>query len=239
MIRVLIADDEAPARAKLRRLVHQERDARVVGEAASGAEALEKLRSGGVDLALLDVEMPDLPGLRVADGLRGDGAPVVVFVTAHESYAVQAFAVRAFDYLLKPVAPARLRDTFARVRKRLVEARTAQGSPQPVPYVRRLLLQQADREILISTAEIDWIEADRNYVHIHTREAVFQHRATLQQLADALDPAEFLRVNRSAIVRLDAVKEISPWAHGDSTITLKNGGVVVWSRRYRAGSSLG
>ena len=243
-VRVLIADDEAPARAKLRRLLAAESDVAVVGESANGAEAAEAIGALHPDLVLLDIQMPGVDGFGTIDRVGLDAMPYTVFVTAYDEHAVRAFEVNALDYLLKPVAPSRLRVAMGRVRAALDRgawheqpermARAMEAVEAREPYLRRVLVQADNRALLLPVERIDRAVADRNYVHLHVAGGRFQLRTTISGLADRLDPAHFLRVNRAEVVRLDAIKELHPWFHGDYKIVLTDGTTVMWSRRFRA-----
>ena len=246
MIRVLIADDEAPARRKLRVLLSRERDVEVVTEAADGGQAVAAIREYRPDVVFLDIQMPQLDGFGVIGEIGVDQMPAVVFVTAFDEHAVKAFEVQAVDYLLKPFAPKRLELLVERLRRGVL---ARQGSPAdlatriegllaaiapPPQYLRQLLLERdAGRQIVVAIAEIDLIRADANYLHFVTRQGEFRRRGTLAELESRLDPGMFVRLNRSEIVRLEAIRELQPWFHGDARVVLHTGEVCQWSRRYR------
>lgn len=243
-IRALVVDDEAPARRKLVRLLGQAPDVELVGEAANGPEAVRAVRDHRPDVVFLDVRMPGLDGIDVVREIGPGAVPCVVFVTAFDDHAVQAFEVQALDYLLKPVAPSRFHAALARVREaldggrtgdlaaRLERALAAVRAPAS-PWLERLLVPQDDRQVLVAVDHIDHIEAAGNYVQLHTADGRFLLRATIGALAARLDPSRFVRISRSDVVRLDAVRELVPWFHGDQRVVLKDGTKLMWSRRYR------
>ncbi|HEX9736575.1 MAG TPA: LytTR family DNA-binding domain-containing protein [Thermoanaerobaculia bacterium] len=245
MIRALIADDEAPARAKVRKLLASADDVEVVGEAADGAEAVAAIRLLAPDVVFLDVRMPRLDGFGVVAEIGVEAMPLVVFVTAYDEHALKAFEVHALDYLLKPFAASRFGRVLERVRRQLAGAAPADlarrlelalAAVEPAPrYLRRLTARlDEDREVILPVERIDLIRAHGNYVRLHTADGEYVRRATLSALAGRLDPEHFLRVNRSEIVRLDAVAELQPWFHGDYRVIMKSGRTLTWSRRYRA-----
>jgi two-component system, LytTR family, response regulator len=244
VIRTLVVDDEAPARRKLVRLLGQADDFEVVGEAANGSEAVVAIREQRPDVVFLDVRMPALDGFGVVREVGPGAVPCLVFVTAFDDHAVQAFEVEALDYLLKPVAPSRFQAALARIRDELARGRTADlaerleralaGAGAPGPrWLERLLVPQDERQVLLPVERIDRIEAAGNYVQLHTAGGRYLLRAAIGALAARLDPARFVRVSRSDIVRLDAVRELVPWFHGDQQVVLQDGTKLMWSRRYR------
>jgi two-component system LytT family response regulator len=245
-VRALIVDDEAPARERLRRMLGAEPDVRVVGEADDGTRAVDAIRAIESDIVFLDIQMPGRDGFGVIDEVGPDVMPHVVFITAYDEHALRAFEVRAVDYLLKPISPDRLREAIDRVRERLHDSAVAHTEARgaalhelvealaPRTYMHRVLVHVDDRAILLPVARIDWIEADRNYVWLHTGGKALPLRQPISAIAERLDPQLFLRINRSVIVRLDAVQEMHPWSHGDYRVVLTDGSSTVWSRRYRA-----
>jgi two-component system LytT family response regulator len=242
-MRTLIVDDEAPARAKLRRLLAAESHVEIVGEAGNGEEAIARIEQLHPDVVFLDVQMPRLDGFGVIERIGVDAMPYVVFVTAYDEHALRAFEVQALDYLLKPFSPDRLQAVVSRVHRELARDRPADVGARlatllqttvPQQYLQRILVQRDERAVLVPVHEIDRLEAKRNDVHLHTAETVHVIRGTLAELAARLDPATFLRINRSSIVRLDAIKELQPWFHGDYRVILRDGTELMWSRRYRA-----
>jgi two-component system, LytTR family, response regulator len=250
-LRVLIVDDEAPARRKLARLLGAMPEVEVVGEAESGTEAVERIGALAPDLVLLDVQMPGLDGFGVVRAVGVARVESVVFVTAYDEHALRAFEVRALDYLLKPVSPARLRDAVERAleRRRLALADAeahgreaaaraerlaeAVGGP-PERHLRHLLVHDARGAQLLPVEAIDLARAERNYVTLRGPRGAFRVRGTIGELAERLDPSRFLRANRSDVVRLEAIAEMQPWAHGDYRIVLRDGTALLWSRRFRA-----
>jgi two-component system LytT family response regulator len=222
-LRTLIVDDEPLARRRLARLLKDEPDVRVVGECGDGASALAALARLEPDLVLLDVRLPDMDGLAVADALPPARRPAVVFVTAYDRFAVAAFERDAVDYLVKPVDGRRLRSAVARVRGRRGPGRPAE----------RLLVTARGRGVFVRTADIEWIEAAGNAVRLHVRAAVHRVRGPLTRLLERLDGDRFRRVGRSSVVNLDHVREIQPWFHGDGIVVLASGRRVRLSRRYR------
>jgi two-component system LytT family response regulator len=238
-LRALIVDDERLAREKLRRLLEAEPDVEIVGECASGAEAVEALQRDAPDLVFLDIQMPGLSGFDVLREVGPAGVPHVVFVTAHDEFAVKAFDVQALDYLLKPFDAPRFRAALGRVRKRsageLQEKMAAllEQLAARTPYAERLLVKGAGRMSFVRVDEIDWIEAADNYVRLHTGREEHLLRETMNGIELRLDPQRFIRVHRSATVNIDAVKEVQPLFHGDHEVLLRTGASVGVGRNYR------
>ena len=241
-LRVLIVDDEAPARRRLARLLASVPDVALAGEAEGGHEAVERIRALAPDLVLLDVQMPGLDGFGVVDAIGPSAMPAVVFVTAYDAHALRAFEVRALDYLLKPVAPDRLREAVDRARPHTAVRQAAERADVPStksedasgPPLRHLLVHDARGAQLLPIEDVELARAERNYVTLHTARGAFRVRGTIGALAARLDASRFLRVNRSDVVRLDAIRELQPWSHGDYRIVLRDGTALLWSRRFRA-----
>jgi two-component system LytT family response regulator len=248
MIRTLIVDDEPLAREGLRTRLAVERDIEVVGEAHDGLAAVDAIGRLLPDVVFLDIQMPGIDGLEVVARAGRTHLPAVVFVTAFDRYALDAFAVHALDYLLKPVTRERLTRALERVRHQiereelaerggakvaaLLDARESAAAPGPV---RRWAVKQGDRWVLLKVDEVDWIEAAANYVRLHSRGAAYLMRGTLSGIERTLDPNRFVRIHRSTIVNVDRVKEIKPEWHGDFTVLLSAGNLLRMSRNFRAG----
>ena len=249
-LRVLVVDDEAPARRKILRLLRSESPAavQVVAEADSGESAIAAIHKHRPDLVFLDVQMPGQSGFDVVRAITSDNVacakgalPQIVFVTAHDQYALRAFEVHAFDYLLKPVAEDRFRDALSRARAHheqstngvaaRLQALLEQMQP-PRSFSDRLLIREDSRAHFVSVRDISWIEADRNYVFIHASGKKHALRATLDSIEETLDPKIFVRINRGSLVRLDAIRELQPWFHGEYKVILRDGSELRWSRRY-------
>lgn len=222
-LKALIVDDEAPARRKLARMLLDAGGIEVAAEAADGTAALRALATLRPDLAFLDIEMPGLSGTEVAQA--APPGTQVIFVTAHARFAPRAFELRACDYILKPYDPARLLSVLAHARERLASA------PQRPPQ--RLEVDLGDRTVFVSLDALDWVQAARNYVELHSRSKTWLTRATLESFLDRLDQDRFVRVNRSVIIRKDAVAEIATHSHGDCRVRLLDGTEHVWTRRFR------
>jgi two-component system LytT family response regulator len=241
VIRVAIVDDEAPARAKLRGLLTHETDVEIVGEAADGVESVELIVREQPDLVFLDIQMPRLSGFGVIEEIGAEHMPAVIFVTAYDQHAVKAFEVHAVDYLLKPFAPTRLGRALDGYRRRPARGTTSRlgkllaDQPASATALSRVLVHSGpNRQILLTMTDVDVIRAHGNDVEIVVGRAAYRRRGTLSAMESRLDPEVFLRINRSEIVRIDAVAEIQPWFHGDAKMILSNGEILSWSRRYRA-----
>ena len=224
-LRLLVVDDEPPARARLRRLLSAMDGVRVVGEAADGLQALALAAELQPDALLLDVQMPEVGGLDVAASLP-DGGPAVVFVTAHEAYALQAFEAAAVDYLMKPVDPARLAKAVARLRLRRL--------PTAQPPAARLVVAERGQLQVIDRADVLWLQAADNYVEVHTTVRMHLLRRTFDGLLAALGPG-FVRIHRSRAVALGAVTGVDAAGKGDATVSLRDGSRVACSRTFRSG----
>ena len=238
--RVLIADDEAVARRRLRRLLQREPDLSVVAECADGAAALRLMVELAPDLVLLDVQMPELDGFEVLQRFPGDHWPAVIFVTAFDRYALRAFDVHAIDYLLKPFSAERFRTALARARTRLRHRAHDAGLAALVDEIRRrpafaarLAIPSRGRTVLLDTASIDWIEAADNYVTLHAGGHEHLVRETLGALERQLDPDRFTRIHRSTIVNLDRIALVEPMTHGDGIVQLRDGTRLALSRTRR------
>jgi len=242
-LRVLIVDDEPPARARVRRYLAADPEFEVVGEAGSGTEAIEAVARLEPDVVFLDVQMPGLDGFGVLAELDARGRlPHVVFVTAYDAYAVRAFEVHAVDYLLKPFSEERFARALERIKERVrgrvddVDRRLREllaGVASRPGYLERILVPDGERSVLLEVTRIDWIEAERNHVRLHVGDASYLVRGTIKALEARLDPAHFLRIHRSWIVNVGRIREIHPWSHGDQLIVLRDGTELIMSRRYR------
>lgn len=244
MIRTLIIDDVALARERLKRCLASDPEIEIVGECDNGEKAVADIRSLAPDLIFLDVQMPALDGFGVLEALSGERAPVVIFVTAHNEYAIQAFEVNALDYLLKPVDPERLNKAVERAKSRLAQLTQNENFDSRFrslieniksgsKFVKRLTIKLTGRTILLPTDEIDWIETHGNYVKVYAGRESHLIRGTMQSLETKLDPEKFVRVHRSAIVNVEKIKEIYPRSNGDQDLVLQNGQKLMLSRNYR------
>lgn len=243
-LRVVVADDEPLILADLVRLLAGVHGVTVVGQARNGLEAIDVVGATSPDALFLDVQMPALDGFGVVAELDPDTAPVVVFVTAFDQYAIRAFDAHAVDYLLKPFDPGRLLLAVERVRSRLAGnraealARTLAALPERPGaagprFLDRLAARGVGRTVLLDVAAIRWIEAADNYVRLHTAEGVHLSRRTMRDLEAGLDPARFARIHRGAIVALAEVRELRPLGDGDQELRLRDGTRLQLSRSYR------
>lgn len=224
--RVLVVDDERPARAKLVRLLADDPRFELAGEADGGTAALAVLERSDVDLVFLDIEMPGMDGFEVLRAL-GEGRDfVTVFATAHDDRALAAFAVDAVDYLLKPYDRARLSRALDKAWSLLQGADHVRRAP-------RLVLRTAEGWVQPACADIVRLSADDKHVLVRTRACTYRVREPLAALAARLDPARFVRVHRTEVVNLDALVRLEPLGHGDALLTLGDGSTVVASRTYR------
>ena len=258
-LRVLIVDDEPLARRRLEILLREQADVELTGAAADGVAARRMIAELSPDVVLLDIKMPGLTGLDLLDALAGDGAreamppqaaPIVIFVTAFDRFALDAFERAAFDYLLKPVEPARLAASLARARDSLADRAAAERvleleevlrnlrsgpAPSPAasdtPYAREIWIQERGGRASLPVAAIDWVAAERDYVRIHTATRSFLVRQSIGALAARLDPAVFLRVHRSSLVRADRIVRIRH-AAGRGAVLLSTGAEIAVSRRH-------
>jgi two-component system, LytTR family, response regulator len=244
-MRVLIVDDERPARDKLRLLLEREPGIEILGESPDGDAAVRDIEQLAPEVVFLDIRMPKRDGFSVIEAVAPERMPLVVFVTAHDEHALRAFEVHAVDYLLKPFTAKRLHDVLERIHERLASRdhrnvalqlqRAIEALESRRGSLRRLVVEaRPQREILLPIERIDLIRAQKNYVELHTAEGHFLRRGTLTELERRLDPELFVRISRSEIVRLDAVREMQPWFHGDYRVLLANGTTLTWTRRYRA-----
>lgn len=242
-LRVLVVDDEAPARRKILRLLREESSVEITGEADSGEAAIAAIKKQRPDLVFLDVQMPGLDGFQVIQALTAAKVPVprVVFITAHDRFALRAFEVHAFDYLLKPVGQERFRETLRRARTQHEKSGNGFTSrlgalleqlEREKSFPDRLLIQEDSRAIFVAAKEISWVEAERNYVLLHCGKKVHTLRSTLEALQNTLDSRLFVRINRGTMVRLDAIREMLPWFHGEYKVVLHDNTELRWSRRY-------
>lgn len=242
-VRTLIVDDEPIARRRLRALLADETDIELVGEAANGTEAVRAIANERPDLVLLDVQMPGLDGFEVLRATAGIHQPFVVFITAHDEHAIRAFEVQAVDYLLKPVIEARFREAVRRAVSRLRERprkELAQEIAQlldrvaPSPQrAARIPIKHDGRVNFVRVEDIDWVEADGDFVRLHLARETQTVRETMAQIAEKLPPERFLRIHRSLIVNTERVREVQPWFKGDYVLIMQDGTKLRSGRTYR------
>ena len=227
MIRVLVADDQPMARERLASLLAAEADVEVAATAASGPETVDAIRRLAPDLVFLDMRMPGMDGFQVIEAIGVDRMPLTVFVTAHDEYAVRAFDVRALDYLLKPFARPRFQAALMRARKALERDRPGSASRE------RVLVKSEGRMSFVDADQIDWIEAEGNYVRIHAGDHVHVMRETMHAVLGKIGPDRFFRIHRSRIVNVNRVKELLIGGGGDYQVVLLDGQRLGLSRMYR------
>jgi two-component system LytT family response regulator len=251
---VVIADDDALARARLRRLLSAESDVRIVCECDDARTAMKAIADHRPDLVFLDIHMPDLDGMKALDALPAEAFPNIVFVTAYDQYALDAFALDAVDYLLKPFDRERLRQALVSAARRRASGTDERGSLDAMrhvfarngapsatggsPYIDRIAVRDGGRIRFIQTRDVDYFESAANYVRIHVASSVHQIREKISTLATRLDPERFARIHRSSIVNLDRVKEMQPAYSGDAILILTGGQRVRLSRGYRGAIDL-
>ena len=242
-IRSLIVDDEPLARARIIELLAREPDIEIAGECANGMEAVAAIAADRPDLVFLDVQMPELNGFGVLDRLGTGPMPVIVFVTAHDSYALKAFEVHALDYLLKPFDRDRFQRTLGRARetirsrsdgqfdRRLSELLNQVGEGKR--YLSRMIVKGDGASVLVQARDIDYFESAGNYIRICIGRDRYLLRETMNALETALDPEQFVRIHRSFIVNLDRVRGFEPYFHGDYVVRLHDGRSLTLSRTFR------
>lgn len=244
MIRILIVDDEALARQRIRTLLNNRTDVAIVGECRSGAEAISALRDGQADLVFLDIQMKDMTGFEVLESLPAEVWPMVVFVTAYDQYAIKAFDFLAFDYLLKPFREER----FERALQRAITALGERQEPQPLEalldYLRQqtpgkaaseksLPLKLGNRIAFVNPADIQYIEASGYYIELYAEGKKFLLRESLAGMLDKLDPERFVRIHRSVVIHTGFLEEINNIGLGDVEVCMKDGRTFRVSKSYK------
>lgn len=242
-LRALIVDDEQLARERIKGLLAHEPDVELAGECASGREARARLEQEEFDLLFLDVQMPEVDGFEVLRGLPAARLPVVVFVTAHDRFALKAFEVRALDYLLKPFDPERFRTTLEWARERVRRDRREQLAEEVLEAVRelrpqrppteRLVVKDGSRLTFVKVEDIDFVEAAGNYVSLQCGEKSHLLRQTMAEMEAQLDPDRFVRIHRSTIVNVERIQALEPLAAGDWAVLLEGGQQLTLSRSFR------
>lgn len=243
-IRVLLVDDEVPARRRLMQFLSDEADIDVVGEAVNGLEAVSMIEGLRPDLVFLDVQMPELDGLGVAQSVGVDHMPTTVFVTAYDHYAVPAFDANAVDYLLKPFDQDRFQRGLRRARAHLSRGEDKAalhgqlrsllaGLGKQRQYPDRLLVRTGDSRQLLKTSDLNYVTAEGNYVRLHTSGGTLLMRESMRELEGRLDPEQFRRIHRSSIVNLDRIRKLLPWFGGDYLVMMADGSKLTLSRNHR------
>ena len=241
-LKVLIVDDEPLAREGLTRLVSGDADVDGVREARNGREAVLSIREQKPDLVLLDVQMPRMDGFAVVEAIGEERMPEVIFVTAHDQYAIRAFEISAVDYLLKPVTEARFRTAFDRAKRRLGapadesarQIRVALDAiASPRRYLKRLAVRYGEKTILVPVEDVDCVEAEQNYVRLHVGQSAYLLHVPMSTLESAFDPDRFVRIHRSHIVNIQRIKHLWPFSHGQYVVELTSG------RRLQSGRTYG
>ena len=242
-IRAIIVDDEPPARNKIRELLKTDPDVEIIDECSNGREAVQTIVAKSPDLMFLDIQMPELDGFGVIEAIGPDQLPAVIFVTAYDHYAVQAFEIHAVDYLLKPFDRQRFQTALDRAKTHIQPDHRKELNQQlnsilhdlrgPARQHERFVVKSGGRVFFLKNDEIDWIEAAGNYVRVHVGKEAHLLRETMNAIAKKLDPAFFIRIHRSTFVNIEKIKELQPWFHGEHVVILRDGTQLTMSRSYR------
>jgi two-component system LytT family response regulator len=228
----------------IREMLESDSGVEVVGECANGREAVEVIKSSAPDIVFLDIQMPEIGGFEVLESLDHNTHPYVIFVTAYDQYAVRAFEVHALDYLLKPFDRERFEAAWQRAKAQIKTDRTSRRDQDIIAlleelkagprYLERLVIKNGGRVFFLHVQDVHCIEAEGNYVRVYDNQKGYLLRETITSLEEQLDPKQFLRIHRSAIVKIDRIKEMQPWFHGEYRIIMENGKQLALSRNYRA-----
>lgn len=242
-IRALIVDDEPLARRRIRGLLADADDVEVIAECANGREAIDAIKEAAPDLLFLDIQMPELDGFDVLQAIGVGRVPVVIFVTAYDQFALRAFEAHALDYLLKPFDDERFEAALQRARERIRQQqggdldRRLRALLEEVHgdrgYLQRLVVPAGHRSVFIRTEEIDWIEAERNYIRLHVSGRAYLLRESLSRMESALDPNAFCRIHRSTIVNIDRIQSVESLFGGEYLLVLHDGTKLTSGRSYR------
>jgi two-component system, LytTR family, response regulator len=246
-LRAIIIDDEMLARARIRTLLREHPDITIADECANAEEAIVAIHTERPDLIFVDVQMPEMSGLEMLREIDPARLPLVVFVTAHDAHALEAFRANAVQYLVKPIDRDEFRLAMARVRQLasatdassgalnlLLDRNLLDRTTAPAQFLKRVVVKTRGRTLLLKMPSIDWFESHGNYVRVHLGRERYLLRQTMTALEEALNPQEFVRVHRTAIVNLDAIVDIATGSHGEQTITLRDGTALNLSRVYRS-----
>jgi two-component system LytT family response regulator len=248
----VIADDEEPARRRIRELLEKEQDIRILEICKNGEQAIKSVHKHQPDILFLDIQMPEIDGFDVLKKLQRERIPVTIFVTAYDQYALQAFEVHAVDYLLKPYSDERFSEALKRAKKlcemenresfhnrldKLLSTNTEESphnrNRNDSLYIDRMVLEKNGKKFFLDVHEIRWIEASGSYIYVHTEEKKYIKRMLLGNLEKQLNPRFFIRIHRSAVVHLDAIESLHHHSHGDYKVTLSGGKELKLSRNYR------
>jgi two-component system LytT family response regulator len=243
VLRTLVVDDEPLPRERSVTLVRATSGLELVGEAASGTEALDQVVALRPDLLFLDIQLPEMDGFEVVDALGGETPPAVVFITAYDEYAVRAFEVNAIDYLLKPVSPERFAAAVNRIRDRVPrpepdladrirEALSRPGQERLAAPRRRFVVRRGNTHSFVPVPDVDWIDAEGNYLRLHVGRQTHLVRATMKTLESELVAQDFVRIHRSMLVNIDRVASVTPSGEGEYLVTLRDGTRLSSSRGY-------
>jgi two-component system LytT family response regulator len=242
-IRALIVDDEPLARMRVRQLLADDNEIEIIGECGNGRQAVAAIQQHRPDLVFLDVQMPRMNGIDVCRALTERPLPLVIFVTAYDQFALQAFEVHAIDYLLKPFDGERFKKAVAHAKEQLVGGTTASLKERLEALLQefrtetrkadRFAFRSEGRVVFVHSDEIDWIESEGNYVRLHAGERTHLMREPISAMERLLPPAKFLRISRSVIVNLNRVKEVQPLFYGDHVVILRNGTKLTLTRSHR------
>jgi two-component system LytT family response regulator len=243
IIRVCIVDDEPIACRRIQRLLKDDPSVEIVKICNNGEQAADAIKKLAPDLIFLDIQMPRMDGFEVLKSLQSENMPHVIFVTAYDRYAIQAFEVHALDYLLKPFDTERFEEAITRAKAQIQQDRNRtlnkglyallEEMKTPPRYLERLVIKASGRVFFLKTEEIDWIEAQGKYVSIHAGKDEHLVREGMNTLENELDPKKFVRIHKSTIVNVDRIQQLQTWFHGDYRVILHNGTTLTLSRRYR------
>jgi len=242
-IRTLIVDDEPLSRQGIRAVLEKDPEIQVLGEAADGLEALERIRADHPDLVFLDVQMPEMNGFDVLDALAPEELPLVVFVTAYDQYALNAFQVHALDYLLKPYEDARMLEALDHVKVQLRQKNGTHTTKRLLDMLDttkgernrtgRIMVRSGGRITFVRVDDVDWIEAQGDYVCLHTQGKKHLVREKISDMEAQLSPEHFLRIHRSTMINVSRIKEMQPLFHGEYSVMLQDGTRLTMSRSFR------
>ncbi|MGD8779718.1 MAG: LytTR family DNA-binding domain-containing protein [Ignavibacteria bacterium] len=240
-IKILIAEDEAPARKKLIGFINKTGVETEIIESGDGVSAVEKYFETSPEIIFLDIQMPVMNGFEVLEQINKEPLPVIIFTTAYDQYAIKAFEVSAIDYLLKPFDYGRFEKAFSKALNQLTLEKNSRINIETLlketksakKYTERILVNSGQRYFFINFSDVLYISANEKYVTLHTPEGKHLVRETMQNMEEKLDPGKFTRIHRSYIVNIPEIKEMQPLTHGDYIVVLKNGEKLNLSRRFR------